>query len=162
MRKKILFLILAAALLLSACGASPEEPVTKADFSFELPQGAEYSDITDTSCTILVDGQPVGGIILTGLQGKRIEKVDDEDVFRYIESQAPMPLMSEYMSMLFSDETCSYLSVTHKVTDTETDLVTYYRRLLFVKDGAVYDLWLEEDLVDDDTRKALVDAVIVP
>lgn len=160
MCKSFFVFTLIGLLLLSGCGVSREEPVTKADFPFVLPQGAEYADITDTSCSILVDGQPVGGIIFTGLRGKRIEKVDNEDVLFYIESLTPMPLMSEYMSMLFSDETCAYLSVSHKVTDTETDQVTYYRRFLFVKDGAVYDLWLDEALLEDDMRKALVDAVI--
>lgn len=159
---RIPFSVLLAALLLILSGCGPNTPAepAKADFSFLLPPGASFADITDTTASIVMDDQTVGGITLTDIEGKSMEKLKDNDLFHYLDSCAPAPLIGEWISMYFEEDGNSMIRVDLKVTDPDTGTVSNFTHTLFMKEEGVYDLWLDDALVSDDTRALFADIVI--
>ena len=162
MAVRIPFSVLLAALLLILSGCGPKAPTepAKADFSFLLPPGASFEDVTDTTASIVMDGRTVGGITLTDIEGKSTEKLKDDVLFRYIDSCAPAPLIGEWISMYFEEDGHSMIRVDLKVTDPDTGTVANYTHTLFMKEEGVYDLWLDDALVSDDMRALFSDIVI--
>lgn len=162
MAVRIPFSVLLAALLLILSGCGPKVPTepAKADFSFLLPPGASFADVTDTTASIVMDGRTVGGITLTDIEGKSMEKIKDDVLFRYIDSCAPAPLIGEWISMYFEEDGHSMIRVDLKVTDPDTGTVSNYTHTLFMKEEGVYDLWLDDALVSDDTRALFTELVI--
>ena len=160
MRRLTAVFFITLLLILSGCGPQePDEP-KKADFSFILPPGASFADVTDTTASIVMDGRAVGGIVLTDIEGKSMEKLDDDSLFRYIDSCAPMPLIGEWISMFFEEDGYSFISVNLKITDPETNTITNFSHTLFMKEEGVYDLWLDDALVDEELRDLFIDLVI--
>ena len=159
---RIPFSVILATLLLILSGCGPNTPAepAKADFSFLLPPGASFADITDTAASIVMDDQAVGGITLTDIEGKSMEKLKDNDLFRYLDSCAPAPLIGEWISMYFEEDGHSMIRVDLKVTDPDTGTVANYTHTLFMKEEGVYDLWLDDALVSDDMRALFADIVI--
>ena len=107
-----------------------------------------------------MDDQVVGGITLTDIEGKSMEKLKDNDLFRYLDSCAPAPLIGEWISMYFEEDGHSMIRVDLKVTDPDTGTVANYTHTLFIKEEGVYDLWLDDALVSDDSRALFVELVI--
>ena len=160
MRRSTAAFFIAVLLFLAGCGArSPDEP-RAADFSVILPPGASFADMTDTTASIILDGQLVGGMTLTDIEGKRMDKLEDDSLFRYIDSCAPMPLIGEWISMYFEEDGHSIICVNLKVTDPESNSVSNYSHTLFMKEEGVYDLWLDDSLVDEEMRELFVDLVV--
>ena len=160
MRRLTAVLLTAVLLLFAGCGAQePAEP-KKADFSFILPPGASFADVTDTTASIVMDGRAVGGITLTDIEGKSMKKLDDDSLFRYIDSCAPMPLIGEWISMFFEEDGYSIIRVNLKITDPETNAVTNFSHNLFMKEEGVYDLWLDDAVVDEDLEDLFIDLVV--
>ena len=160
MRRLTAVLLIAVLLLFAGCG--PREPAEpkKADFSFILPPGASFADVTDTTASIVMDGRAVGGITLTDIEGKSMKKLDDDSLFRYIDSCAPMPLIGEWISMFFEEDGHSFICVNLKITDPETNAVTNFSHTLFMKEEGVYDLWLDDSLVDEELGDLFIDLVV--
>ena len=118
MRRLTAVILTVVLLLFAGCGAHvPDEPRV-ADFSFILPPGASFTDVTDTTASIVMDGRAVGGITLTDIEGKSMEKLDDDSLFRYIDSCAPMPLIGEWISMFFEEDGYKYV---YSVVDLENN-----------------------------------------
>ena len=89
-----------------------------------------------------------------------MKRLDDDTLFRYIDSCAPQPLMGEWISMFFENDGHPFIRVDLKVTDTETNIITNYTHTLFMKEEGVYDLWLDDALVDEDLRTLIADLAI--
>ena len=162
-RRLMAVVLLTAFLILPGCGAKePAEPGEqgKADFSFILPEGMSLEDVTDTEASVVIDGQAVGGIVLTDIQGKRMDKLDDDSLFRYIDSCAPTPLIGEWISMFFEEDGYSMIRVDLKITDPQTNEVSNHTHYLFMQEEGVYDLWFDDALVDEDLRMLCFGLVI--
>ena len=160
MRRWIAAFFVALLLFLVGCAArTPDEP-RKADFSFLLPPGASFADVTDTTASIVMDGRTVGGMTLTDIKGKSMKKLDDDSLFRYMDSCAPMPLIGEWISMYFEVDGHSIICVNLKVTDPETNVIANYSHTLFMREEGVYDLWLDDSLVDEELRDLFIDLVV--
>ena len=160
MRRLTVVLLIAVLLLLTGCRShTPDEP-GKADFSFLLPPGASFADVTNTTVSIVMDGRTVGGMTLTDIKGKSMKKLDDDSLFRYMDSCAPVPLIGEWISMYFEVEGHSIICVNLKVTDPETNSVSNYLHTLFMREEGVYDLWLDDSLVDEEMRDLFIDLVV--
>ena len=117
-------------------------------------------DVTDTTASIVMDGRTIGGITLTDIEVKNMKKLEDEALFRYIDSCAPMPLIGEWMAMYFEEDGHTMIRVDLKVTDPDAGTVTNYTHTLFMKEEGVYDLWLDDAMVSEDTRALFAELVI--
>ena len=150
MKKTLLsILLILTAVLLLGC---QEQPIPeKGDFTFSLPEGYSLSNITDKNCDILrEDGTVVGGIILTEISQKDMKKDSDSPAIpRYLDSVAGPENMSEYFCWLGDEPDYPTLYMSHYVTNLETKEKTEYKRLIFVRDGGVYDLWLDPQIMDE-------------
>lgn len=149
MRKKILFFLIAAAIICCGCQKEAGARVLpeKGEFSFLMPEGYFIGEVQDTSCLIFnEEGIAVGGIRLADVLPKELAS-DGPAVPQYLESLAPG---SEYFAWLGSDKKDHVQYVTHQFTDPETQERRIISRTLFVKDGIVYDLYLDTALVSDD------------
>ena len=149
MRKKILFFLIAVAIICCGCQkeAGPRVLPEKGEFSFLMPEGYFIGEVQDPSCLIFnEEGIAVGGIRLADLLPKELVS-DGPAVPQYLESLAPG---SEYFIWLGSDKKDPVQYVTHQFTDPETQERRIISRTLFVKDGIVYDLYLDTALVSDD------------
>lgn len=119
-------------------------PPQKGDFSFALPLGYQYDQITDTSCSIVdADGTAVGGICLTGLRPRDIRSMNTK-ADAYLNEVA---YGCEYLSWRGGSFLHPIQQIGMYVTNPETQEKQEYSRYLFVKDFGVYDLWLDCSLI---------------
>jgi len=146
--KKVFVIALALACLfvLNGCGKTDVSLVTTGDFTMALPDGYTITDITDTQCTIVKDGIAVGGIILTQLT----EKSMSEKILLHLDSVTGTQVLNEYFSWNAEAEGSPIKLVSHYATDPETGVKEEFHRIIFVKDGGVYDMWFDTKLIDTD------------
>ncbi len=149
MRKfTVLITLLMIAAVTAGCGANlsnPSEPAAAANdsFDFSLPEGYEIAGISDTACSILRNGEAVGGMVLTGLDPAVIEKTgqetEDMALSKYLDSCAQPPLGAEYIAM----QADGHLEISFQATNFDTGESHRYLRTLFEKDSKCYDLWVD-------------------
>ncbi len=169
MRKFTVLITLLIAVVMAGCGANPSnpsEPAAAANaldnaFNFSLPEGYEIADISDTACSILRNGEAVGGIVLTGLDPAVIEKTgketEDMALSKYLDSCAQPPLGAEYIAM----QVDGHLEISFQATNFDTGESHRYLRTLFEKDSKCYDLWVDGAIEDYEAIAAsLQDACI--
>ena len=146
--KKVFAFVLALSCLfiLFGCGKAEVPTVTTGDFSMTLPEGYTITDIGDTACTIQKDGKAVGGIILTQLT----EKTMEEKLPLHLDSLTGTDVINEYFSWDAESEGSPVKLVSHYVTDPVTKEKQEFYRILYVKDGGVYDLWFDTGSIDID------------
>ena len=111
-----------------------------------LPDGYTITDISDTNCTIVKDGNAVGGIILTQLT----EKSMDEKIPLHLDSITGTEVINEYFSWDAESEGSPVKLVSHYMTDPETNVKEEFHRIIYVKDGGVYDMWFDTKMIDMD------------
>ena len=152
MRKANLVLVfLVLAMVISGCGSREEIPEV-GDFSFELPEGFTISDVTDTSCTVLdAEGAVVSTIRLTDITPSQLWDDDDGALPRYFNKVA---YGCEYFGWKGGDEAHPLHYITLYFSDPNTLERREGYRVLFVKDGGVYDMWLDREKLDEDTITA--------
>lgn len=153
MRKANLVLVfLVLAMVISGCseGKKDREQVPQVgDFSFELPEGFTISDVTEKSCSILdAYGVAVGRFQLTGLTTAELWDDDDGALPRYFNEVA---YGCEYFGWKGGDEEYPLHYISLYFTDPDTQERLESCRVLFVKDGGVYDMWLDREKLDGDT-----------
>lgn len=148
---KVILAISIAVVLLGALLAGYyflSAPPQKGDFSFALPPGYQYDQITDTSCSIVdADGTAVGGIRLTGLRPRDIRSPSSRAFDVYMDEVA---YGCEYFSWLGGSFFHPHQHMGMYVTDPETQEKQEYYRYLFVKDFGVYDLWFDSSLISSE------------
>ena len=149
--------------VLTGCGAgtaSPEttEPAAVAGkFDFPLPQGYVMENVTDRDCSIVdTNGTAVGGITLTDLEEGDLTEEFGNGVILYLESIAEG---SEYFAWKGEDEDSPVLYMTHYAPVPDSQEKKTYKRVLFVRDGGVYDLWLDLDRIDEELVDSFYPAV---
>lgn len=149
MFKRSVILFLLVSVLMCGCQS---KPVLKGDFRFDLPEGFAVSDVTDESCSITDDsGAAVGGILLTDLKAKDLQSSDSGVLSQYFNRVA---WGCEYISMQGGDNGHPIQLVNMNVTNPDTQKTAAYQRILFVKDSAVYDMWFDLSLIDEETVAA--------
>lgn len=146
MRKlSVLFTLLLLAAMAAGCHSAA---ASSSLFDFSLPEGYEIADITDTTCSILRNGEAVGGIVLTDLDpsviGKTGSDTDDMSLGNYLESCAQPPLGAQYIAMYMD----GHLEIAFEATNFDTGESHRYLRTLFEKDSACYDLWVDGAVED--------------
>lgn len=109
-----------------------------------LPDGYTITDISDTNCTIVKDGNAVGGIILTQLT----EMSMDEKIPLHLDSITGTEVINEYFSWDAESEGSPVKLVSHYMTDPETNVKEEFHRIIYVKDGGVYDMWFDTKMID--------------
>lgn len=152
MRKVNLILVfLVLAMVISGCGSREEIPEV-GDFSFELPEGFTISDVTDMTCTVLDgEGTVVSTIRLTDITPSQLWDDDDAALPRYFNKVA---YGCEYFGWKGGDEAHPLHYITLYFSDPNTLQRREGYRVLFVKDGGVYDMWLDREKLDEDTITA--------
>ena len=151
MRKiNLIAAILMLALAISGCAFREEVPEA-GNFSFELPEGFTISDVTDMTCTVLDgDGTVVSTIRLTDITPSQLW-YDDGALPRYLNKVA---YGCEYFGWKGGDEAHPLHYITLYFPDPDTLERRESYRVLFVKDGGVYDMWLDRKKLDADTVTA--------
>lgn len=139
-------------ILVAGCGAKKEVSDVTPDFSFDLPEGYSIANISDTQCDILCGEVKIGEIVFTTLNPSDIEDTGDKELHLYLNTYGPSPLICEYISMFWE----SHISVTMKITDPSTNAVENSQHHIFERKKAVYDLWINTDIIDDETRVAII------
>lgn len=152
MRKvNMILAILMLALVITGCGAREQVPQV-GDFSFELPDGFTISNVTDTSCAVLdAEGTVVSTIRLTDITPSQLWDDDDAALPRYLNKVA---YGCEYFGWKGGDEAHPLHYITLYFNDPNTLERREGYRVLFVKDGGVYDMWLDREKLDADTITA--------
>ena len=152
MRKaKLILVFLMLVLAVSGCGSREEVPEV-GDFSFDLPEGFTISDVTDISCTVLDgEGAVVSTIRLTDITPSQLWDDDDGALPRYFNKVA---YGCEYFGWKGGDEAHPLHYITLYFGDPNTLERRESYRVLFVKDGGVYDMWLDREKLDADTITA--------
>ena len=151
MRKvKLILVFLVLAMVISGCNSREKAPEA-GDFSFELPEGFTISDVTDMTCTVRDgEGTVVSTIRLTDITPSQLWD-DDGALPRYLNKVA---YGCEYFGWKGGDEAhpLHYIKLYFPDPDTLERRESY--RVLFVKDGGVYDIWLDRKKLDADTITA--------
>lgn len=152
MRKvKLILVFLVLAMVFSGC-TSREKAPEAGDFSFELPEGFTISDVTDMTCTVRDgEGTVVSTIRLTDITPSQLWDDDDGALPRYLNKVA---YGCEYFGWTGGDEAHPLHYITLYFPDPDTLERRESYRVLFVKDGGVYDMWLDKEKLDADTITA--------
>ena len=149
-RTKWILAVLMLTLALSGCGSREKVPQV-GNFSFELPEGFTISDVTDMTCTVLDgEGTVVSTIRLTDITPSQLWD-DDGALPRYLNKVA---YGCEYFGWKGGDEAHPLHYITLYFSDPNTLQRREGYRVLFVKDGGVYDMWLDREKLDADTITA--------
>ena len=149
-RTKWILAVLMLTLALSGCNSREKAPEA-GDFSFELPEGFTISNVTDMTCTVLDgDGTVVSTIRLTDITPSQLWD-DDGALPRYLNKVA---YGCEYFGWKGGDEAHPLHYITLYFPDPDTLERRESYRVLFVKDGSVYDMWLDRKKLDADTITA--------
>ena len=149
-RTKWILAVLMLTLALSGCNSREKAPEA-GDFSFELPEGFTISNVTDMTCTVLDgDGTVVSTIRLTDITPSQLWD-DDGALPRYLNKVA---YGCEYFGWKGGDEAHPLHYITLYFPDPDTLERRESYRVLFVKDGGVYDMWLDRKKLDADTVTA--------
>ena len=142
MRKYIIFLILVIFVFtVTACSSNkPYSPSTETlDLTlFTLPEGFVLEEQSQTSAVIKYNDEIIGGITLTGLDSRCINEKNHLSAAQYLDYIAPSPLISEWIIM----EGREHLSISMSITDSEKNIRTETSRKIFVRNGLVFDCWL--------------------
>ena len=151
MRKvKLILVFLVLAMVISRCNSREKAPEA-GDFSFELPEGFTISDVTDMTCTVRDgEGTVVSTIRLTDITPSQLWD-DDGALPRYLNKVA---YGCEYFGWKGGDEAHPLHYITLYFPDPDTLERRESYRVLFVKDGGVYDMWLDRKKLDADTVTA--------
>lgn len=150
-RAKWILVFLVLTLAVSGCGSREKVPEV-GDFSFELPEGFTISDVTDMSCTVLDgEGRVVSTIRLTDITPSQLWDDDDSALPRYLNKVA---YGCEFFGWKGGDEAHPLHYITLYFSDPDTLERRESYRVLFVKDGGVYDMWLDREKLDADTVMA--------
>ena len=138
--------VLALIMMLVFSGCGKEEP-TKADFSFEMPEGYNITDLSEKSCEITreKDHQIVGGINKTLLSVKDLKK---GNYAGYIDEVSGSELGAEYFSWEGGTRRHPIEYITQIVSYPDTDLKHEYQRIMFEHNKSVYDMWFDTELID--------------
>lgn len=144
MRKlNLLFVVLMLLTMFSGCHTGNAAP-QKADFTFDLPDGFAIANATDTSCSIVdQEGASVGGFLLTDLKARDIKDTDGKAVPLYLND---LVYGCEFFCWHGNDPDHPVQYIT-----LQNDGQKESYRVLFVKDGAVYDMWFDLKQIDEDT-----------
>ena len=149
-RTKWILAVLMLTLALSGCGSREKVPQV-GDFSFELPEGFTISNVTDMTCTVLDgEGTVVSTIRLTDITPSQLWD-DDGALPRYLNKVA---YGCEYFGWKGGDEAHPLHYITLYFSDPNTLQRREGYRVLFVKDGGVYDMWLDREKLDAQTVTA--------
>ena len=151
MRKvKLILVFLVLAMVISGCNSREKAPEA-GDFSFELPEGFTISDVTDMTCTVRDgEGTVVSTIRLTDITPSQLWD-DDGALPRYLNKVA---YGCEYFGWKGGDEAHPLHYITLYFPDPDTLERRESYRVLFVKDGGVYDMWLDKEKLGADTITA--------
>lgn len=144
--KKIITWCLILLLLLSACGN--ETPVLdNADFSFPMPEGYTLTDVKQISCTITrdSDGLDVGGMEVVPLTRRALTERGSKHILEYLQGTFFGTNNVEYIASRY-DGDHPIVSISMRV-HWETQL--QYTHYFFDKEGLVYHLWLDMDVLGD-------------
>ena len=147
MRKVLSIMLIVLALL--SCGCERSEPVPeKGDFSFTLPEGYSIGQITDKDCVITgKEGTAIGGIRLAEMTLRDHRDSDGPAIPRYLDGLVEG---CEFFSWVEGDKKAPVRFITQQFTDPDTRERRILYRILFIKDGGVYDMWFDTGLISED------------
>lgn len=157
---KLICLLMCCCMLFSGChGDAPAEaevtiPCDISEFDFSLPEGYTFAEDAANSLSIMKNGDPIGGLVLTVLDISCLEDTGSTEVHQYINSYGPLPLICEYIVM----QGDGFLAISMAVTDPDTDIRTETSHRLFAHGGRCFDLWFVDNLSDDD-RTSITNAI---
>ena len=145
--KKYLLMLLLLALILTGCADQSAVPEA-GNLTFDLPEGYSVADKTDMNCSIVRDEDraEVGGIILTQLTEKNMS----EQMLLHLDSVTGTGVINEYFSWKAESKGTPIMLVSHYMTDPDTMVREEFHRIVFVKEGSVYDMWFDTKLIGVD------------
>lgn len=157
MRKSYLITLFAFLITITACQAKEMATTQNRDFAFEMPDGYTIVDVTEKSCSIVNEECiAIGGINLTGLSKKDLEDENCTAIPVYLNQ---MVYGCEFFSWMGNDPNRPVRYVFQELSSDSGHKKEYYR-VLFVKNGAVYDMWFDLNLIDKETASALFDPIV--
>lgn len=153
--------ILFALLLVLLTGCSGKDAEAKqADFSFNTPEGYSLSDVTDESCNIVSDedGAVIGGIEATNLKTKLLTDDSTTEIMTYLQNEFHETNNVEFIALHGGDDKPFVTINLTKIAD-DTGEKSHFRHIFFEKDGMVYHLWLDTDVVDSEAADEIAASV---
>ena len=135
--------------LLAGCSGKAAE-VKQADFSFNLPEGYSLSDVTDESCNIVSDEGDaiIGGITVTSLKPKLLSNENSTtEIMTYLQNEFHKTNNVEFIAF-YSGSGSPFVSINLTKNADDTGEKSHFQHIFFEKDGIVYHLWLDMDVVD--------------
>ncbi len=141
--KKFFALALAVLALLVGC-AQGAAGAPKGDFSFNLPEGYELSEESDTRCTVLrtEDSTAVGGMETTTLTSKELKNEGKEMAAAYLQEQFHQSDAIEYLVSFWGKER-PVVTVSLKKGENQE-----FSHMFFGKDDCVYHVWFDLGVID--------------
>ena len=161
MKKIISFVIvLILVLSISACG-NETIPVTKGDFSFTLPDGYSVKELTATDCAFIrdEDGTRIGGAEVTPLRKRNLCNKGITKIMKYLQEEFHKTNNVEFFSFA-GDGDNPYVNISLQRPDETNQYKRHFSHLFFFKDDAVYHVWLDTDVIDEEIRQQILDIFV--
>lgn len=144
----VMIIVLCLVMMISGCKMTTSDNTdASANFDFTLPEGFVMEDVTDTACSVVRDGETVGGFILTDMKVSDLTDSRSAALLLYLENIAEG---TEYFSWEGGDSEHPIQYLSQYFTDSHTQEKREYYRVFFVRDSSVYDMWFDTELIDED------------
>lgn len=147
--KPFLLFLLILSIIVMGCGCGSKQNIQSGSFpDFQLPKGFHLQNKDATAYYLVNEEETVGEIVKTPLNAEVLSDPDCDEVIYYLETFVSAGMQFEYM-MDYSDDGSSPVEIGFNVVDPSTGEEHEYTHFLFENGGECYDLWINNDLVDD-------------
>lgn len=161
MKKFYIFLTFIAMFLAVCSGCSKKAPPpSMKDCSLELPEGYTAAYPSEDRCDFVrdEDGATVGGILTTQLHRRDLSKKGTQKIMAYLQGEFHKTNNVEFIAF-FGGDGDPKVGVTLTKNDDVTGEQRHFYHHFFEKEGYVYHLWFDKDVLSDDAEEEITESL---
>ncbi len=157
MKKFYIFLTLFAMTLGVCCSCSKKAPPpSMKDYSPELPEGYSATYPSEDRCDFVrdEDGTTVGGLLITQLRKRDLSNKGISKIMKYLQEEIHKTNNVEFIAFAGGDDDPK-VGVTLTRNDDVTGEQQHFYHRFFEKEGYVYHLWFDKDVLNDEMEEEI-------
>ncbi len=162
MKKFYIFLTLFAMTLGVCCGCTKKAPPpSMKDYSLALPEGYSAAYPSEDCCDFVrdEDGTTVGGLLITQLRKKDLSSKGTSKIMKYLQEEIHKTNNVEFIAFAGGGDDPK-VGVTLTRNDDVTGEQRHFYHHFFEKEGYVYHLWFDKDVLSDEMEEQITDQVM--
>lgn len=162
MKKFYICLTLIAMTLGVCCGCTKKAPPpSMKDYSLELPEGYNVAYPSEDRCDFVrdEDGTTVGGLLITQLRKRDLSSKGTSKIMKYLQEEIHKTNNVEFIAFAGGGDEPK-VGVTLTRNDDVTGEQRHFYHHFFEKEGYVYHLWFDKDVLSDEAEEEITAVVL--